>query len=68
MEHAFVSWSGGKDCCLAYYHTVINGLMVRFLVNMVTEDGHWLLEIVECKLRSKIKRSHRKAKKDQAAV
>ncbi len=39
MEQAFVSWSGGKDCCLAYHHAVINGLAIQFLVNMVNEDG-----------------------------
>lgn len=39
MEQAFVSWSGGKDCCLAAYRATVKGLRVRYLVNMVTEDG-----------------------------
>ncbi len=40
MEHdVFVSWSGGKDSCLACYHASMSGLKVRFLVNMITEDG-----------------------------
>jgi uncharacterized protein (TIGR00290 family) len=39
MEQAFVSWSGGKDCCLACYRATVIGLQVRSLVNMVTEDG-----------------------------
>jgi uncharacterized protein (TIGR00290 family) len=39
MKKAFVSWSGGKDCCLAYYRAVDNGLDVRYLLNMATEDG-----------------------------
>ncbi len=41
MEQAFISWSGGKDCCLACYRATANGLQVRYLVNMVTEDGQW---------------------------
>ena len=39
MEQAFVSWSGGKDCCLACYRAAAGGLKIRYLVNMVTEDG-----------------------------
>ena len=39
MKKAFVSWSGGKDCCLACYRAVQAGYQVRCLVNMVTEDG-----------------------------
>ncbi|MBI4302810.1 MAG: diphthine--ammonia ligase [Chloroflexi bacterium] len=39
MEQAFASWSGGKDCCLACYRAINRGLQVRYLLNMVTEDG-----------------------------
>jgi diphthine-ammonia ligase len=39
MEKAFVSWSGGKDCCLACHHATADGLRIRYLLNMVTEDG-----------------------------
>ncbi len=39
MERAFISWSGGKDCCLACYRAVASGLQIRYLLNMVTEDG-----------------------------
>lgn len=39
MELAFSSWSGGKDCCLAYYRAITNGTKVRYLVNMITGDG-----------------------------
>ncbi len=39
MEKVFVSWSGGKDCCLALNRAVNSGLDVRYLANMVTEDG-----------------------------
>lgn len=39
MLAAFTSWSGGKDSCLACYRAAGNGLRVRYLVNMVTEDG-----------------------------
>ncbi len=39
MEAVFTSWSGGKDCCLACYRAVARGLSVRYLANMVAEDG-----------------------------
>ncbi|MFC1917322.1 diphthine--ammonia ligase [Chloroflexota bacterium] len=35
----FASWSGGKDGCLACYRAASRGLDIRYLVNMVTEDG-----------------------------
>ena len=38
MEQGFTSWSGGKDCCLACYRAAAE-LQIRYLVNMVTEDG-----------------------------
>lgn len=39
MEQVFTSWSGGKDCCLACYRANTSGLNVRYLLNMITEDG-----------------------------
>jgi len=39
MHQVFTSWSGGKDCCLACYRASAGGLKVRYLANMVTEDG-----------------------------
>ena len=39
MEVVFTSWSGGKDCCLACYRAVARGLKVRYLANMIAEDG-----------------------------
>jgi len=39
MAKAFVSWSGGKDCCLAYYRMFRAGLKASLLLNMATEDG-----------------------------
>jgi len=41
MSDAFVSWSGGKDSCLACYRAIASGVKVRYLLNMVTEDGRW---------------------------
>jgi len=35
----FVSWSGGKDCNFARYLAERDGLDVRYLLNMVSEDG-----------------------------
>jgi diphthine-ammonia ligase len=39
MLKAFASWSGGKDCCLALHRAKASGMDVRYLANMVTEDG-----------------------------
>ena len=39
MLKVFASWSGGKDCCLALYRAKTSGMDVRYLANMVTEDG-----------------------------
>ena len=39
MLRVFTSWSGGKDCCLALYRAMKNGLEVRYLANTITEDG-----------------------------
>ena len=38
-QRVFASWSGGKDSCLSCYHAMTNELDVRYLTNMVTEDG-----------------------------
>jgi len=39
MVKAFASWSGGKDGCLALYKAKQAGMDIRFLINMVSEDG-----------------------------
>ncbi|MFC2016423.1 diphthine--ammonia ligase [Chloroflexota bacterium] len=39
MNQVFISWSGGKDSCLAGYLATINGWEARYLANMATEDG-----------------------------
>jgi len=39
MYPAFASWSGGKDCCLALNTAKFEGIDVRYLFNMVSEDG-----------------------------
>ena len=39
MNSVFTSWSGGKDSCLACYRAAVSGLKVRYLANMLTEDG-----------------------------
>ncbi|MCP4650510.1 MAG: diphthine--ammonia ligase [PVC group bacterium] len=38
MKKVFVSWSAGKDSCLALYR-IRNEFNVEYLVNMVSEDG-----------------------------
>jgi diphthine-ammonia ligase len=39
MKKAFVSWSGGKDCCQAAYKGLQQGFQIQYLLNMMTEDG-----------------------------
>jgi diphthine-ammonia ligase len=39
MEKAFVSWSGGKDCCLAAYKAIQQGIEIECLLNMTTNDN-----------------------------
>jgi diphthine-ammonia ligase len=39
MHQVFTSWSGGKDSCFACYRASASGLKVRYLLNMITEDG-----------------------------
>ena len=39
MAQVFAPWSGGKDGCFACYLATISGLKVRYLANMLTEDG-----------------------------
>jgi diphthine-ammonia ligase len=39
VEKVFVSWSGGKDCCLALNRAKKSGMDVGCLVNMTTQDG-----------------------------
>ena len=39
MTQVFISWSGGKDSCLACYRAATGGLTVSCLANMITEDG-----------------------------
>ena len=35
----FVSWSGGKDSCLALHRAIKSGLKIEFLFTMLGEDG-----------------------------
>jgi diphthine-ammonia ligase len=39
MKKAFVSWSGGKDCCQAAYRAIQQGFNIRYLLNTVSQDG-----------------------------
>ncbi len=39
MHQVFTSWSGGKDSCLVCYLATESGLKVRYLLNMISEDG-----------------------------
>ena len=40
MNQVFTSWSGGKDSCLACYQARVGGSEIRYLLNMITEDGN----------------------------
>jgi len=35
----FCSWSGGKDCALAFYEATKSGMKITHLLNMATENG-----------------------------
>ena len=37
--NVFVSWSGGKDSCLALYKALKTGFKVKYLFTMLNEDG-----------------------------
>jgi uncharacterized protein (TIGR00290 family) len=39
LKPAYISWSGGKDCCLALYQARQDGLDIKYMANMLTEDG-----------------------------
>ncbi|MFC1977153.1 diphthine--ammonia ligase [Chloroflexota bacterium] len=39
MHQVFISWSGGKDGCFSCYLARESGLEVRYLLNMIREDG-----------------------------
>ena len=39
MTQVFISWSGGKDSCFACCKAIQSGLKVRYLLNMLREDG-----------------------------
>lgn len=39
MSLAAVSWSGGKDSCLACYEAMLNGFRIAYLLNFVNKDG-----------------------------
>ena len=39
MKPVFISWSGGKDSCLAGYLAIRDDFEARYLANTVTEDG-----------------------------
>ncbi len=38
---AFISWSGGKDCALSLYLAEKENVNVKYLLNIVTEDGKY---------------------------
>ena len=38
MEEVIVSWSGGKDSCLACYKAMRSGYKVSYLANTIQKD------------------------------
>jgi diphthine-ammonia ligase len=45
-----VSWSGGKDSCLACYKALQKGLSVAFLLNFISKDGKCMFHGVNARL------------------
>lgn len=39
MLKAFCSWSGGKESALSLYRAKKEGISIKYLLNMITEDG-----------------------------
>jgi diphthine-ammonia ligase len=37
--NAVISWSGGKDCCLAYYKTQSQEIDISYMLNFIRGDG-----------------------------
>lgn len=55
MSKAIISWTGGKDSCLALYHACQRGLKVVGLVTFVPVVGDFLahpLEYIEFQARN----------------
>jgi len=50
MTRVAVSWSGGKDSCLALYKAFQKGLEVSCLLNFVSKDGRCMAHGVSSKL------------------
>jgi len=41
MMKVFISWSGGKESSLACWRAIKRGFEVKYLLNMVSEDGRY---------------------------
>ncbi len=50
MTRVAVSWSGGKDCCLALYKALQKGLEGSYLLNSVSKDRRCMAHGVSSKL------------------
>ena len=50
MTRVAVSWSGGKDSCLALYKALQKGLEVSCLLNFVSKDGRCMAHGISSKL------------------
>lgn len=38
MADVFISWSGGKDCCLSAYRAIRDGHNIRYLASIITNN------------------------------
>ena len=39
MPKAFISWSGGKDCCLSAFKAMREGYDIKYLASVITEES-----------------------------
>jgi len=39
MTNAFISWSGGKDCCLSTFKAMRDGYNIKYLASVITEES-----------------------------
>lgn len=50
MSKAVISWSGGKESCLACYKAMLSGFKVSHLLNFVSKDGQCMSHGINGKL------------------
>lgn len=45
-----VSWSGGKESCLAFHKAMVNGFKISYILNFVSSEGRCMSHGLDSKL------------------